>query len=64
MNSPEIEIWQTQSGEKEIHIYQWENGIREWLFGINKKYVCRADIIEIMKIFHLEYPYDFLNQIP
>jgi hypothetical protein len=47
------------SNEEEIHIYK-DN---QWLFGIRRDLVQRADIVEIMKLFKLNYPYTFLNEL-
>ena len=45
--------------EEEIHVYR--DG--EWLFGIRRDLVERANIIEIMKIFKLNYPLEFLDKL-
>lgn len=64
MSAPEIEIWKCDVGGREIHIYRRnEKGEKEWLFGISTQNIDRSDIIEIMKIFNLEYDYSFLSQI-
>jgi len=45
--------------EEEIHVYRDS----EWLFGIRRDLVERAHIIEIMKIFKLNYPLEFLDKL-
>lgn len=63
MDKIDIRKWQSNHGETEIHVYRWNDGRQEWLFGLNVKYAKRADFIEVMKIFKLEYDYEFLNEL-
>ncbi len=60
MDKMTVKIYKCVGGEEqEIHIYK--EG--EWLFGIRRDLVHRADIIEIMKMFKLNYPLEFLNEL-
>ena len=56
--NPKIVVWTSSDDKKETHIYC--DG--EWLFGVNNE-INRSQIIEIMKMFKLEYPYELLNQL-
>ncbi len=60
MDNIETKIYKRVDGkEEEIHVYK--DG--EWLFGIRKDLVNRSAIVEIMKLFKLNYPYTFLNEL-
>ena len=60
MDKIETKIYKRVGGkEEEIHVYK--DG--DWLFGIRRDLVERADIVEIMKLFKLNYLYTFLNEL-